>query len=101
LPPNPPISTNSAKYVETTLSKNLDMECTICFEPFNLGQVIVTIECMCVYHKTCANNWWKKKNSYTCPLHKNDWIQVSQFVGIIFICTLDCWFDQYGNGLFK
>jgi len=59
--PNPPISTNSAKYVETTLSKNLDMECTICFEPFNLGQVIVTIECMCVYHKTCANNWWKKK----------------------------------------
>jgi len=67
-----PGTSHFVKYQETTLTKNLQMECTICFEPFISGQIIVTIECLCVYHKICINNWWKKKNTCTCPLHIRD-----------------------------
>ena len=57
-------------------------ECTICYEPFlqgkrkllrkkklkvKIGQVIARLECFCVLHNSCFDNWLKMKQF--CPLH--------------------------------
>jgi len=55
-------------YVISTLQLSLGKECTVCLEEFTSGQMIVTLECFCMYHKTCAEAWWQRSKS--CPLHK-------------------------------
>lgn len=53
-------------------------ECIICFEPFDAGnccvfflipqgQHVSRLECLCVYHEACLNQWLAK--SPHCPLH--------------------------------
>jgi hypothetical protein len=87
LPPQPPpvqiqtnttttttstISTTSAgggsQYVAYELQKNLpESECSICYEDFLQGQNVARMECMCVFHKHCIDEWFVKKHH--CPLH--------------------------------
>lgn len=45
-------------------------ECVICFEEMSQGDTIARLPCLCVYHKTCIDSWFKVKNS--CPEHPGD-----------------------------
>lgn len=42
-------------------------ECAICLEEMNLGDNIARLPCLCIYHKDCIDEWFKRKN--TCPEH--------------------------------
>ncbi|PUU75021.1 FYVE zinc finger-domain-containing protein [Tuber borchii] len=44
-------------------------ECVICFEEFEVGDVIARLECLCRYHKKCIRMWFDKKGSGECPVH--------------------------------
>ncbi|CAD6184603.1 unnamed protein product [Caenorhabditis auriculariae] len=45
-------------------------ECTICFEDMAAGDLIARLPCLCIYHKTCIDEWFKRKNC--CPEHPGD-----------------------------
>ena len=45
---------------EATLS-SMEEECTICFDEFEVGQVCARLECLCVFHKSCLENWLSRK----------------------------------------
>lgn len=62
------------KYVTFELAADSDKdqelvgeECTICFEEFSLGDTLARLECFCVFHKACLDNWLSRKQC--CPLH--------------------------------
>ncbi len=42
-------------------------ECSICLDDLSGGQVIARLPCLCVYHKSCIDAWWRV--SRTCPEH--------------------------------
>ena len=44
-----------------------EQECAICFEPFYQGEIIARLECLCIYHKRCLDQWNQRKRC--CPLH--------------------------------
>lgn len=55
---------------EDTLAADVpSQECMICMEEFRKAQVILRLECLCMYHKTCIHAWWSKGRR-DCPLHK-------------------------------
>lgn len=43
-----------------------DIECSICLEPFELGEVVKNLKCSHIYHVNCVEKWFKKNE--TCPL---------------------------------
>jgi hypothetical protein len=43
------------------------IECTICYDEFEEGNVIARMDCFCIYHKKCIDSWLKKHPK--CPLH--------------------------------
>ncbi|CAB3408953.1 unnamed protein product [Caenorhabditis bovis] len=45
-------------------------ECTICLEEMNAGDKIARLPCLCIYHKQCIDDWFKRKNC--CPEHPGD-----------------------------
>jgi len=45
-------------------------ECPICLEPLRKEQTVHRLECMCVYHSNCMNQWWRKSSE--CPMHPKD-----------------------------
>lgn len=45
-------------------------ECIICFEELEKGQTIARLQCLCIYHKHCIENWLKRSQS--CPGHPPD-----------------------------
>ncbi|KAE9552658.1 hypothetical protein FO519_004137 [Halicephalobus sp. NKZ332] len=45
-------------------------ECSICLEDMETGQTVARLECLCIYHKTCLDEWFKRKN--VCPQHPGD-----------------------------
>jgi len=47
-----------------------DLECTICFDEYKLGQMCARLECFCVFHKPCLDSWLSRKQC--CPLHMKD-----------------------------
>lgn len=47
-----------------------DRECMICFEEYKVGQTCARLECFCVFHKACLDNWLSRKQC--CPLHMKD-----------------------------
>ena len=55
------------------LSYNADIltqdsgECVICLEDLLAGEKIARLPCLCIYHKKCIDNWFKKNRS--CPEH--------------------------------
>lgn len=44
-----------------------DKECMICYEEYEIGQMVSRLECFCVFHKSCLENWLSRKQC--CPLH--------------------------------
>ncbi|CAF3186470.1 unnamed protein product [Rotaria socialis] len=56
-------------YNTEILSYNLhnDQECAICFEPFCRQDTVARLECLCIYHKKCLDEWGQRKRC--CPLH--------------------------------
>lgn len=53
----------------TRLHENLSPshECIICFEPFLKDERIARLNCMCVYHLSCIDDWFSRGK--TCPVH--------------------------------
>ncbi|KXS95297.1 hypothetical protein AC578_5985 [Pseudocercospora eumusae] len=45
-------------------------ECIICFEEFEEGDELGTMECWCKFHRDCIRGWWKKKGAGSCPTHR-------------------------------
>lgn len=45
-------------------------ECAICFEELDQGDTIARLPCLCIYHKTCIDDWFKVNRS--CPEHPGD-----------------------------
>lgn len=45
-------------------------ECIICFEEMAAGDMIARLPCLCIYHKTCIEQWFQKSRS--CPEHPLD-----------------------------
>lgn len=50
-----------------TENLNIDQECSICFEPFRQQDIVARLECLCIYHKKCLDQWSQRKRC--CPLH--------------------------------
>lgn len=46
---------------------NGDKECMICYEEYEIGQMVSRLECFCVFHKSCLETWLSRKQC--CPLH--------------------------------
>lgn len=40
-----------------------------------LGQETIRMECMCMYHSACLQQWFVKCHDTTCPLHTVDSLQ--------------------------
>uniref|UniRef100_A0A0K0DLD4 E3 ubiquitin-protein ligase ZNRF1 n=1 Tax=Angiostrongylus cantonensis TaxID=6313 RepID=A0A0K0DLD4_ANGCA len=45
-------------------------ECSICLEEMLTGAIIARLPCLCIYHKQCIDDWFKRKNC--CPEHPGD-----------------------------
>ncbi|CAH0546405.1 unnamed protein product [Brassicogethes aeneus] len=45
-------------------------ECVICLEELNQGDIIARLPCLCIYHKTCIDQWFEINRS--CPEHPGD-----------------------------
>uniref|UniRef100_A0A915DD50 E3 ubiquitin-protein ligase ZNRF1 n=1 Tax=Ditylenchus dipsaci TaxID=166011 RepID=A0A915DD50_9BILA len=45
-------------------------ECAICLEDMSPGETIARLPCLCIYHKTCIDEWFKRKNC--CPEHPGE-----------------------------
>lgn len=46
---------------------NNEQECVICFEPFCQQDIVARLECLCIYHKKCLDEW--SQRNPCCPLH--------------------------------
>ncbi|XP_020609570.1 E3 ubiquitin-protein ligase ZNRF2-like [Orbicella faveolata] len=42
-------------------------ECVICLEDLCIGDKIARLPCLCIYHKSCIDNWFQVNRS--CPEH--------------------------------
>lgn len=45
-------------------------ECVICLEDLSQGDIIARLPCLCIYHKTCIDQWFEINRS--CPEHPGD-----------------------------
>ncbi|XP_043229640.1 E3 ubiquitin-protein ligase ZNRF1-like [Amphibalanus amphitrite] len=45
-------------------------ECVICLEVLEQGHVIARLPCLCIYHKSCIDEWFQVNR--TCPEHPGD-----------------------------
>uniref|UniRef100_A0A915LRD9 RING-type E3 ubiquitin transferase n=3 Tax=Meloidogyne TaxID=189290 RepID=A0A915LRD9_MELJA len=57
------------KYNEEILADKKD-ECPICLEDMDSGNLIARLPCLCIFHKSCIDEWFLRKN--TCPCHPDD-----------------------------
>jgi len=55
----------------TTLKKTMHKECPICFDNFSAGESVTTLNCLCVFHEPCVNDWFDKIGRMECPLHRH------------------------------
>ncbi|KAM8979632.1 E3 ubiquitin-protein ligase ZNRF2 [Sarcophilus harrisii] len=56
-------------YNEDVLSKDAG-ECAICLEELLQGDTIARLPCLCIYHKSCIDEWFEVNRS--CPEHPSD-----------------------------
>jgi E3 ubiquitin-protein ligase ZNRF1/2 len=56
-------------YNEDTLTEEKG-ECVICLDDLLVGQKIARLPCLCIYHKSCIDNWFRINR--TCPEHPGD-----------------------------
>jgi len=52
---------------QLTSDLNSSIECAICLDPFMEGQSVARVDCMCLFHSCCFNEWMKR--SPYCPSH--------------------------------
>ena len=45
-------------------------ECAICLDEMCSGETIARLPCLCIYHKSCIDEWFKRKNA--CPEHPSE-----------------------------
>ncbi|XP_018577818.1 E3 ubiquitin-protein ligase ZNRF1-like isoform X1 [Anoplophora glabripennis] len=57
-------------YNEDVLTDDKGEECVICLEELSQGDVIARLPCLCIYHKTCIDQWFEVNRS--CPEHPGD-----------------------------
>ncbi|WKX98838.1 hypothetical protein Q1695_014039 [Nippostrongylus brasiliensis] len=48
----------------------LDIDCAVCIDPYQIGDVVRTLPCRHVYHKSCIDPWLLEHR--TCPMCKAD-----------------------------
>lgn len=48
----------------------LDVDCAVCIDPYQAGDVVRTLPCRHVYHKSCIDPWLLEHR--TCPMCKAD-----------------------------
>lgn len=56
-------------YNEDVLTKDAG-ECAICLEELQQGDTIARLPCLCIYHKSCIDEWFHVNRS--CPEHPSD-----------------------------
>ncbi|XP_008322362.1 E3 ubiquitin-protein ligase znrf2 [Cynoglossus semilaevis] len=56
-------------YNEDVLTKDTG-ECAICLEELEQGDTIARLPCLCIYHKSCIDEWFEVNRS--CPEHPSD-----------------------------
>ncbi|CAF0773473.1 unnamed protein product [Adineta steineri] len=56
-------------YNEDTLTEDKG-ECVICLDDLLKGQKIARLPCLCIYHKSCIDNWFRRNRS--CPEHPGE-----------------------------
>ena len=56
-----------------TNDRDDDEECAICFEPFCQGEFIARLQCLCIYHQFCLEQWNERRLS--CPVHMDSIIE--------------------------
>ncbi|XP_069558254.1 E3 ubiquitin-protein ligase znrf2 [Brachyistius frenatus] len=56
-------------YNEDVLTKDTG-ECAICLEELQQGDTIARLPCLCIYHKSCIDEWFEVNRS--CPEHPSD-----------------------------
>jgi len=47
-------------------------ECGICFEEFVLKQRVARLDCLCVFHLLCIEDWYRRLGKQRCPVHGTD-----------------------------
>jgi len=57
-------------YNEELLEVDKEDECAICLDQMVSGQTIARLPCLCIYHKICIDEWFKRKNC--CPEHPDE-----------------------------
>lgn len=43
-------------------------ECCICLSAFELGEALITLRCLHIFHELCLDRWIKTSHSVKCPL---------------------------------
>ena len=51
------------------LTSSVKEECTICFEDFAADAFVARLDCFCLYHKACIDEWYEKIAEKRCPVH--------------------------------
>ncbi|KAH3756033.1 E3 ubiquitin-protein ligase ZNRF1/2 [Pelomyxa schiedti] len=66
-------STNpKTEYLVVVLTKETSSkagECSICCEDFCEGQEAARLQCLCLFHKHCIEQWFTKPTGAGCPVH--------------------------------
>ncbi|KAH3765950.1 hypothetical protein Pelo_2186 [Pelomyxa schiedti] len=55
--------------VESVLSLPTNRECPICLVEMTTGDTVLTLECLCMFHSACLQNWYAKSEKSDCPVH--------------------------------
>jgi len=63
----------TGEYHSFTLETELTGECGICYEEFELSQMVARLDCLCVYHQVCIKKWYKSSGEKRCPMHGEDY----------------------------
>jgi hypothetical protein len=79
----PPVDLFQTRYYNTEILMedfSNEQECAICFEPFRQRDIVARLECLCIYHQQCLDQWSQRKRC--CPLHMDKMIStnINQFI---------------------
>ncbi|VDK29531.1 unnamed protein product [Gongylonema pulchrum] len=50
--------------------KELDADCPVCIDPYRAGDIVRSLPCRHIFHKTCVDPWLLEHR--TCPMCKSD-----------------------------
>ncbi|VDK88543.1 unnamed protein product [Onchocerca ochengi] len=57
--------------------KELDTDCPVCIDPYRTGDIIRSLPCRHIFHKTCVDPWLLEHR--TCPMCKSDILKAFGF----------------------